>query len=316
MKLPILKAFGATYALVFGHFFDCLRIVWLPLAVISATRYWVGTKVLPALADFIKNMPLTPASKPDFAAIIEMIRENPIYHDAIKSIMIALPIALIFTLILITGLLRFSVRGQKPQLPFYIGSGADEIRLALNVILVFLATLGVSLAGSLGVGLVATIGLIASPPVSALITAIASFALDCVMIWFAVRLSLANAATIGERTIGFGTSLRLTGGNFWRLLIFWILVVIPIIVIGCAIAGAAGSTFWPYVAEMLDVAQQGESTAREHVREMLPKLLMAVQEHLPLLVAIGYVSAALILPIVISADGKENRKMTRNEDNE
>jgi hypothetical protein len=51
-----------------------------------------------------------------------------------------------------------------------------------------------------------------------------------VLVWFAVRLSLVNAATIGERRIIIFQSWSWTNGNFWRVLAALALTALPAVV--------------------------------------------------------------------------------------
>jgi hypothetical protein len=48
---------------------------------------------------------------------------------------------------------------------------------------------------------------------------------------FTIYTSLAAPAAIANNTLGIAKSLDLAGGNFWRLVLFWILVVVPLVIL-------------------------------------------------------------------------------------
>ena len=61
MKLPVIKAFGTTFAFVFGNYLDVLKVVLVPIAALAGLGYWLNTKLMPLQ---IQMMQIDPHSDP------------------------------------------------------------------------------------------------------------------------------------------------------------------------------------------------------------------------------------------------------------
>ncbi len=62
-KLPVFKAFGETYGLVFGNLPTIAAITWLPLAIFYAAIYWILLKILPIIPALVGQLVLFSQSK-------------------------------------------------------------------------------------------------------------------------------------------------------------------------------------------------------------------------------------------------------------
>jgi len=91
-RLPVIKAFLATWAFVAERWLDVLRIVWLPL-------------------------------------LLQTLLSRLINPSVPGAILLITAIWLITSALLAAGLLKLVMRGEKPVQPFYIAFGIDEMRL-------------------------------------------------------------------------------------------------------------------------------------------------------------------------------------------
>jgi hypothetical protein len=94
------------------------------------------------------------------------------------------------------------------------------------------------LVGAVLIGMIARNPAEASPGVI-----LALFLLACVMLFFAIRMLMTSAVASAESKGPMGIirrSWQLTAGNFWRLLVFFILFIVTLMVAAIAIGSVAG----------------------------------------------------------------------------
>jgi hypothetical protein len=114
---------------------------------------------------------------------------------------------------------------------WYLRLGADELRLALLMLIYVVLAIGFTFVLTLVAGLLSAGALAIGGPVGALISAIIGLVGIGVFIWVAVRLSLSGPATFAERHIRVFESWILTRGVFWRLLGAYVLSLALVIVV-------------------------------------------------------------------------------------
>lgn len=311
MKLPVFKAFGATYSFVLNNLFACVQIVWLPLAIMYAAAYWFLKQVLPLIPQLISQIETakdtgTPESVPYamlrlFAPIIQ--------YEALLFLLV-----LVLFAVLSAGLLRFVVRGERPRLPFYLGFGGDELRLIFTWILIVLLFIGFELAAAIAIAILAAVTAMAAKPLAATVAALAVVACLLIGLWLVLRLSLSGAGAIAVRGIGIGPSWRAARGNSLNLLGFWILVFIPLIAIGMVLGGITSSVILPDILGIVQSLRlhEADESARA-AGEVVTKLLAALEPKLPALFAVSYVIRLVTYPIVIIAGGIAYRFLTEDE---
>lgn len=128
-----------------------------------------------------------------------------------------LPVSLLFGAVLSTAVARAVIRPGERRFG-YMRLGKDELRVLAVTLGVGLVMLAVMIAG---VGLVSALGRMAasmSAPFLILPGVLAGLATAAVMIWLAVRLSLAVPITFAEHRIAIRESWVMTKGRFWPLL--------------------------------------------------------------------------------------------------
>lgn len=307
MKFPVFKAFGATYSFVFGNLITCIQIVWLPLAILFAGFYFIADKLFPIIVALIRTMP----DKGADAAEVMPVAILHLLAPLLQWQGIIFLGGLLLMSIIVAGLLRFAVRGERPSLPFYLGFGGAEIGIIVTWVLVFVILMAVYIGFAIGVGTLAlTVASLAKDFVPLVLSAAVVL---CILIylWLFLRLSLASAGSIGVKGIGIGASWSATRGNALGLLVFWILVFLPIIALGMVVGSFMNVLLLPDLFAMLPM--NGGHASHAEVADALEKLFAAVHAKLPMLLAIGYLARLITFPILICAGGVAYRMLTEGE---
>ena len=153
-------------------------------------------------------------------------------------------VAVIVVLIALVGqlaVIRLAI-GSRSTVGEAIGHAARRAPVYFAATLIWI--LPFLLLGAVLIGMIARNPATASPGVI-----LALFLLACVMLFFAIRMLMTSAVASAE-SHGPGRIIRrswqLTAGNFWRLLVFFLLFIITLVVAAIAIGSIAG-----VIAELL-----------------------------------------------------------------
>ena len=218
MKLPIFRAIGTTFAFLFKHAIEILKIVWLP-AALSCALYLL---IMPIYVSEVAG-----ATRADVIGPQQVINQT-LATLPILSVLI-LASALINTL-LVTGLMKLMIRGDAPHLPVYFAPGADELRLLWSWGLIFLGVVGLALGFAAAIGLSQLLAAMGPGP-GGIIGLVAACVVVGVGVWLAARLSLVAPAVIARRQLGIEPSWTVTEENDWRLIGFWLLWIVPFFIL-------------------------------------------------------------------------------------
>ena len=216
-KLPIFKAIGATLAFILQHGLAILKIAWLPAVLMCA----VYLLIMPAYMNQIAAMPVD-AMAPQ-QAVSRMLATLPMMGLLMAA-------SVLVNVVLISGLMKLLIRGEQPGLPVYLAFGADEVRLLGGWAVVFLGycAIGLAFGASLVLSrLLASLG----PGPGGIIGLVAAAILIGVGVWFGIRLCLVSPATIELKKIAIRPAWEITEENVWRLIGFWLLLVVPMFII-------------------------------------------------------------------------------------
>ena len=251
MKLKVFKAFAATWAFLFQHGLDVLRIIWLPVALQIAAYYALMPGPLMEYTMLGANPPADAAET--------WTRMAPHILPFIGFLLVAC----VTTIILYAGLTRLAVRGEKPKLPFLLGWGADEWRLLAGWAAILVLFIGVMIALWLVAMLVGALGLLGRGPITIILSFGGALVVICAGIWAGVRLSLFAPATLAEQKIGIQTSWEKTEDDFWNLLGFWIIWFVLAIVVQFATFGLVTPP------EYFEAMSSGGFSSPEEMRETM-----------------------------------------------
>lgn len=218
MKLPVFKAVAMTFAFVAANAVDLIKIVWLPIVAVIAVMAGLLPAYMRSMMDASTASPSDPQSAmAAFAAMAPMF-----------LLMFIMSIA--FYLVVFTGILKLVIHGEKPRLPFYIGFGADELRLLGTWMLMLVIFIGAYLGMAIVIG-ASSFAAMSSPMVGGILVLVMTVVSLVAFCWLMLRMSLATPATIGQRTIGLGPSWNVAKGNVWRLFGYWLIWILLLMII-------------------------------------------------------------------------------------
>jgi hypothetical protein len=211
-RLPVFRAFAATFAIIAERWLDILRIALLPAVVATALTYVLVPQVLNA----VLQMP-PPGDTPDPGAV------GAAAQTMLLSILALAAASAVLNAIVFAGLLKLVLRGDRPKTPVYLGFGREELMLLGTWGLLVLILMAVFFIGGLISGLLN--GLM---PVMGSILGIA---INIAMIWFCLRVSLSAPAAIELNRLGLRPSWAATGGQVWLLLGYWLVLMLPVMIV-------------------------------------------------------------------------------------
>jgi hypothetical protein len=149
---------------------------------------------------------------------------------AMASFLWLLPLQLIVTSILTAAIARAILRPSEKAFG-HMRLSMDEVRVVVVTLVVILALFAVYIGCFIVVGILIAIAAAIGQGWAGLLVAAGVVASICLMVWLAVRWSLAVPITVAERRMAFFDSFGLTRGRFWPMLGMAILAVIMTMVI-------------------------------------------------------------------------------------
>jgi hypothetical protein len=299
MKLPVIKAFGETFAVVFGNFLDVIKIVFVPLLVLAGLSYWLLPHMFDQLTSLMDTMENMDKAHPDVTAL--MAAMQPISSSA--GIILLAEIVVIP--MMVAGLLRLAINNEKPGF-IYLSWGGNEFRVLITFILKYLLLCAIYIGGAIAIALAAGLSIAAAGKAGPIVVAVAVFAFIVLMCWIMLRLSLSSAAAVGSGKIGIGPSWSATKGAVWSLLLYWILWFVLLIIVECVFT----ALFMPGLMQNFTAMSQGAMIhANDHVaaqRAVLQaekEMFQAMARQLPLLIGFGAVLSLVVYPLLICSTG-------------
>lgn len=244
MKLPILKAFFASFAYVTVRIGDVLRANWLGVLLLQIAMIVVMPRYL---GPMIQAQSIDPNADP--SAVLAAM------GPALQWVALLYLVMAIIYPMLIVGNLRPLLRGETPSLPFYLNFGMDELRVLMTFILWMVLTLIAVVVGVFAVTAVSAVLSAISPTISGTIATIGMSAVVIAFFWFMLRMSLVYPATIVERQIGLPHSWRVTKGNSWRLFAFWLLWILVFFVLALVYSAIVLPGYMGVVGELVAAGQ-------------------------------------------------------------
>ncbi len=224
------------------------------------------------------------------------------------ALLVAVVIVSLFQIVLKCAIFRMSF-GTKDTSFGGLRFGSDELRLIGASLLYFIVALGVEIGlalGSLIVTTVLTMGFNAISPglggLGVFITIILRYGLQ---IWFICKMSLFSAQTFDEKRVNVFGSWTLTNGNFWPLLLGYIVAGVMLIVVYILCAVVFGTGF--VVLSMSHPLPQFSSPA---------DVFKAWQSLLPFVILGGlalWIIMPLIMTITYGAPAAAYRQLTGNK---
>jgi hypothetical protein len=212
MALDIAKGIGRTFAFLFGHIVDVLKIAWLPTVLQLAAFYLL----MPGYVRGTAALALAPTEPEEIATA--WAQAMPGY-----GLLCVLMLVTFVTFVpMVAGLTRLALKGERPRLPFYIGWGKDEWRITGGWLIFALIVAGLVVLLQGGGFLLG--GMMGGGPIAAMIILVVSLVLVMAIFTVCVRLSLFAPATLALGKMGLRESWERTDDHFWGFLGYWLLL--------------------------------------------------------------------------------------------
>ena len=236
-KIPLEKTIGAAYRFLFSNFLSILGTVWLPLLLTAAlvgAAFWA---ILPAgffqggFEHFDKARAM--ALIPTLLAVYPLF----VFVGLVLGAMIAV------------GVTRRALGMTHGPTLVYFSLGAPVWRMVGAHILFFFGyILFLAVIGGICVGVVAASTQLNSKLLAGLIDFVVIAGAVCFTLYAVVRVwFFLPAVVVAEERISFSRSWQLAGGNFWRIVLIALMVIIPVGFVGGMVSqifvmGSMGST--------------------------------------------------------------------------
>jgi len=258
MKLPVFKAFIASFAYFFSRFGEIVKINWLPLLILQAVMIYVMPRYLDAA---MQMQSFEPGADPSevFAAMGPMFK----WMGALY-----LPMAILYPM-LIAGNLRPLIRGETTSLPFYFAFGGDEARILLAFVLWMLLIMVCYSVGVIAFLVVGGVVSLLSASIGGLVMTLGALAFCAAFFWFLLRTSLIFPATIAKRKIGLPESWQVTKRNVWGLFFYWLLWIAAFVVLAAIYMVIVMPSYFGLMKELIAAAGQDVSAQQEANRKIL-----------------------------------------------
>lgn len=155
----------------------------------------------------------------------------PILANYMAILAVILPVSLIASAMIYAAVARSVLRPAESAFG-YLRLGMDEVRVLVVSIVLCIVFVVLSVVVFGGVGVVAGIATASETPALWLVVVLLVLAAIALLIWLAVRFSLAIPITMAERRIAIFDSFAFTKGRFWPLLGMALLAGVMSIVVG------------------------------------------------------------------------------------
>ena len=304
-KIPVESTLAGAYRFLFTRIVTVIGTVWFPFLLLAAIGAGLVYLVVPHawLAGHL------PAFDPehfnprqiDWATFIRL--EHADWAFGI--------VACIVSAMVTVGLMRSALGLKKTATLVYFSLGAPVWRLLAAYILGVLALIVLGLVLAAAVILVA-VGLSHIPHLAGGYVHAGQAVLIAAAVLYAIYAAFRlffflPAVVVAEERIGLCRSWKLGKGNFWRIFLVILLIVIPIWIVG---AIALGLTGWPVVfGEAMKLAGSIKPGVPPHP-EMIFGLFHALLPVLPVYLAIVTVLKIVSLGLMTGAGGSAYNAVT------
>ena len=295
-KIPLERTLVGAYRFLFTKIVSIIGTLWLPIVVFCAL---VGGLVWLSVPHewFTGHFPQFHDKHPDPATVLAMLKPLLICYPLI------IVIAFVMMSMMFVGLMRHAL-GQKKTMTFvYFSLGADVWRMALAFFLLYVVLL---LLVAVLVAIFIAVSVFVAPMVAhgpALAIKIVLGIVEALFYFYAVfRLFFfLPAVVVAEKRIGLGRAWALGGGNFWRIFLVILLIVIPV----AFIAGIVMQmTIMP--AFMSAVLATPHDPRPEHVAAIFRAMLSVM----PAILAIGIIQRIITMGLMAGAMGTAYNAVT------
>lgn len=222
----------------------------------------------------------------------------------VPTMLFSMTYSIAFYSVLMAAIYRAVLRPADSR-QAYLRFGADELRQAgvsiLMVLLFFAGYLGIVLVLALAIGIVSALSPLAGGLVALLLVPVGLGAL----VYFAVRLSLANVLTFAKGKIDIFGSMALTEGRFWPMLGAYLVATILAVVVYLLlflIVTLLGGALSGFNMDTLGALMQSQSTSLESLMTPTGVLSLAVGGLIAVLTSVTIYTPSAMIYREIGAD--------------
>jgi hypothetical protein len=226
-KIPVGKTVAYAYSFTFGHLGTVVGLTWLAMLLTIGLNY-AGLELM------------NPAGMDEAA-----IRANPsLAFKGFGYFLITLIVAMFFQAVMAVALCRQALGLRTGGALIHLAAGRDEWRMFGGHLRYFFASLAVVIIFYIGLLIIGVVsGLLIAAVQSSVATGIvglaaiiAMIALGAAAIYTLVRMGFVlSPSIVAERGGGIKRSYDLTQGNFWRIVLVWLFVSLPLLLVFMAV---------------------------------------------------------------------------------
>jgi hypothetical protein len=284
MQFPVGRTIEDAYSFGFRKFFAVLGVAWLPYLLLGILAVFLlgdfATRFLPSLRQISADHAFGPHGfDPRVLAPLRAI------SGYIWLFTIA---ALLVTAMVEVGVMRKALGFSTGPTLVYLSFGSAFWRMVGAFVLLWLIWVGLIIGLAIAVGIGAALLLSFVPGnVRYLLIGATGFIAFCAAVYVVFRLIFfLPAVVVAEERLGIGRSWELGGGNFWRIFVVAIAIVIPIgFAFGILMNIAESFIPWPEFPQTHDP------------REIAQFMLQHITPALPLLIAIALVQRVVTMGV-------------------
>lgn len=296
-KIPVLETIARAYGFAFGNIVNNLGAVWIPAAIMYALFFYF--------------------QKPYMAAVMNIGTGDP------SSMMAAMPFlcgALAVTFVLTTAQVAaitkeaLGLRTGNAFLQFPFGAPAWRMMgafLLFYIVLIVLYVLFIIGAFVFGIVVSAVGAGHSSPMVAGIIAGLAGLFVLCAFVYISVRLSfLLTPVVVAEKSVSLIRAWELARGNFWRIFVIILALIIPLIVLeGIYIYEVYGGNFLP---PFHGTPEQLQAFA-QHQQEVNRQVMENTQHYWYIYYPVGLAFTLIVLGVFCGASAFAYRAVTPGE---
>jgi hypothetical protein len=310
-KIPVGDTISYAYSFTFGNLLTLLGLTWLPLAVSAAISYYAQTLWFSWMSKF----PMLMNGHPDPQLMMSMMHDMGGFAGLG---FLATLVSLFMTAVVGVAVVSQALGLRSGQTFVHIAAGAPEWRVFGGYIRLFLAVIAVIIICAIGVGIAVAIGAMihssdgSGGGIGAIIAVILGIVLFCLAILTIVRMAylLVPSIVAEPGKGGLARSYHLTHGNFWRIFVVTLVVVLPVLLVAAAIQGAIiGNSFMGPLTQMLKQAQNGPMTP-EQMQAMFAQMIDNFRANFLPMAFIGFVTSFFLSALTLSASSFAYRALS------
>jgi hypothetical protein len=300
-KIPLEHTIGGTYRFAFTNILSVFGIIWLPYLILIAM---IAGAVMMLL--------------PDFAGI-DFSQHPDVAHNQAQALRLALDVArfvwpfdlvlLVVSAMIVVGVQRKALGLHEGPVFVFFSLGAAVWRMLGAIILAVLAiavTAGLTFAL---IGIVSHYVGLYAPGAAHAFKILAGCGGVLWIVYMAVRLTFFLApVVVAEERIGLGRAWELGGGNFWRIVVVLIAVLVPPVIVMSIVGNVV--FFSVFGGTFLQIVQLAQAHKLTTPNDVFALVWPQVQVMLPVIIAYYLIYHTIMTGLSVGASAIAYRSVT------